>query len=83
MPQLIYKKVFFMDGEEGEEPDLTLGKSYDIVCSTRNEDGGIDLLIITNKNEHHTFELESNQSKLITLDHFTLVGDYTDVWEDA
>ena len=69
--------------DDGSMPNLTISKSYDIVCSTQNESGGVDLLIIDDKYQHHIFELDTKGASVDTLDHFTMLGDYKDVWEDV
>lgn len=79
MPQLIYKKFFLMDeGDVG--PNLTIDKAYDIVCAYECGDD-VDLVIVDDTNEHHTFGLNCTKFKL--EDHFDLIGDYTEVWENV
>ena len=78
-PTLIYKKAFMM--EDGTPPDLTLDKSYEVVCSyTLPGNTFISLDIIDDANRVHSFDLDIDR-EWFNLS-FDLLGDIQEVWEE-
>ena len=80
MPELIYKKAFVMN--DGLPPHLTLDKSYEIICAFDSEEGDdVTLEIVNDEGIVHYFDL--NSTEFVLTDHFDMLGDYTDAWEEA
>lgn len=78
MPQATYKKTFIMSG--GEEPYLSLGKKYEIVCATEIN-GKVEIIIIDDTGSHHYFLVEGTLGEGNFSDYFDIEGDLEEVWE--
>jgi hypothetical protein len=82
MPQLICKKALIMS--DGKYADLTMDKSYDIVCAMDNDSGDDVVVVIVDDNEHHHyFSINDKLNGEDFTDYFDMLGDYTDVWENV
>lgn len=75
-PSIVYNAEFLMN--DGTKPDLTLGKSYEII-SAFDCDNSPNINIIDDVGTVHTFDL--NCKEMNFHKYFEIEGDYTEVWE--
>lgn len=77
MPELIYHTPFEMN--DGNPAQFTVGQSYEILAAFEYEDD-VSLVVLNDTGNVHYFNL--NCEELVLVNHFDMLGDYTDVWEE-
>ncbi len=76
VPHLFYHKAFKLD--DGSDPDLTVGKEYELNCVFKDDYGVLQYQILDDSSMVHGFHDDEEWFS----EHFTVVGNIESVMEE-